>query len=84
MVYIIFYVLVQTRSFMGNHYFITDDYSHYCRTYFLRKKSDALERLKELKVFVENWNESQGCERVDKGGEYLSYKFLCFLTKFGI
>ena len=31
----------------------TDDYSRYCKTYFLRKKSEALENFKESKVAVE-------------------------------
>ena len=31
---------MQTQSFGGSHYLITftDDYSHYCKMYFLRKK----------------------------------------------
>ena len=43
---------MQTQSFGGSSYFITftDDYSRYCKTYFLRKKSEAL---KEFKVAIE-------------------------------
>ena len=43
---------MQTQSFGGNVYFITftDDYSRYCKTYFLKKKSDALQNLRNLKL----------------------------------
>ena len=46
---------MQTQSFGGSRYFITftDDYSGYCRTYFLRRKSEALEIFKEFKASVE-------------------------------
>ena len=46
---------MQTQSFGSSRYFITftDDYSRYCKTYFLRKKSEALEKFKEFKASVE-------------------------------
>ena len=38
---------MQTQSFGGSRYFITftDDYSHYCYTYFLKKMSEALREI---------------------------------------
>ena len=49
---------MQTQSFGGSRYFITftDNYSQYCKTYFLRKKSEALESLKNSKLLLkQNW-----------------------------
>ena len=39
---------METLSFGGSRYFITfiDNYSRYCQTYFLKKKSEALEKFK--------------------------------------
>ena len=47
---------MQTLSHGGSRYFITftDDYSRYCKTYFLKRKSEALEKFKEFKRAVEN------------------------------
>ena len=46
---------MQTQSFGGSRYFITftDDYSRICKTFFLRKKSEALQKFKEFKIAVE-------------------------------
>ena len=43
---------MQTQSFGGSRYFITftDDYSRYCRTYFLKSKSEALEKFKGVQL----------------------------------
>ena len=47
---------MQTQSFGGSRYFITftDDYLRYYKVYFLKKKSDALEKFKEFRASVEN------------------------------
>ena len=47
---------MQTLSYGGSRYFITftDDYSCYCKTYFMRKKSEAFEKFKEFKEAAEN------------------------------
>ena len=63
----------------GSRYFITftDDYSRYCRTYFLKSKSEALEKFKEFKVFAETESEMKiKAMRADRGGEYLSDEFV--------
>ena len=71
---------MQTQSFGGSRYFITftDDYSRYCKIYFLEKKSEALEKL-EFKASVENEFEMKiKALRADRGGEYLSNEFSIF------
>ena len=74
-------------SLGGSCYFITftDHYSRHCRTYFLKKKSDALEKFREFKASVETKSrvkiKALGAYR---GGEYLSEEFQRFLTEFGI
>ena len=39
---------MQTKSFGGSRYFITfaDDYSRCCKVYFMKEKSEALEKLR--------------------------------------
>jgi len=75
---------MQTHSFGGSRYFITftDDYSRYCKIYFLKKRSEALEKFKEYKASVEN--EFVKALRADRGGEYLSNEFQYFLKECGI
>ena len=78
---------MQTQSFGGSSYFITftDDYSRYCKTYFLRKKSEALEKFKEFKVAVEKeTGMSIKALRADRGGEYMSEEFKQYLKECGI
>lgn len=78
---------MQTQSHGGSHYFITftDDYSRYSMTYFLKKKSEALEKFKEFKETAEN---ETGIKikalRSDRGGEYLSQEFKDYLKQCGI
>ena len=78
---------MQTQSFGGSGYFITftDNYSRYCKTYFLRKKSKALEKFKEFKASVET---ELGMKikafRADRGGEYMSEEFKSYLKECGI
>ena len=78
---------MQTQSLGGSRYFITftDDYSRYCSTYFLKSKSEALEKFKEFKVSVETESGMKiKAMRADRGGEYLSDEFKSFLKKCGI
>ena len=74
---------MQTQSFGGSSYFITftDDYSRYHKTYFLRKKSEALEKFKEFKVAIEKeTGMSIKALRADRGGEYMSKEFKQFVA----
>ena len=78
---------MQTQSFGGSRYFITftDDYSRCCKTYFIKRKSEALEKFKEFKLAVENESGMKiKALRADRGGEYMSEEFNCFLTGHGI
>ena len=78
---------MQTQSFGGSRYFITftDDYSCYCRTYFLRRKSDAFEKFKEFKASAETESGVKIKSPIaDRGGEYLSDDFRSFLKECGI
>ena len=63
----------------------TDDYSCYCKTYFMRKKSEAFEKFKEFKEAAEN---ESGLKikalRADRGGEYQSQEFEDYLKRCGI
>ena len=59
-------------------------YSHYCKTYFLRKKSEALDKFKELKVAVEKISMNIKALRADRGVEYLSAEYKQFLKECGI
>ena len=76
---------LQTQSFGGSSYFIMTMHSHYCRTYFLRKKSEALEKCKEFKVAVEKETGMNiKAQRSDRGNEYISEEFKQFLKESGI
>ena len=78
---------MQNHSFGGSRYFITfiDDYSRCCKVYFLKRKSEALEKFKEFKVAVENESGMKiRSMRADRGGEYLSGEFKHYLKKCGI
>lgn len=68
-------------------YFIifTDDYSCYCKTYFLKKKSKALKKLKEFTAYMETESGKKvKILRADRGGGFLSAEFKCYLKKFEI
>ena len=78
---------MQTLSHGGSRYFITftGDYSRYCQTYFLKRKSEALEKFKEFKESAENESGHKiKALRADRGGEYLSQEFKDYLKLCGI
>ena len=78
---------MQTQSHGGSCYFITftDDYSRYCKTYFLKKKSEAFTKFKEFKKAAENESNLKiKALWADRGGEYLSDKFKYYLKQHGI
>jgi len=63
----------------------TDDYSRYCRTYFLKRKSEVFEKFKEFKASVETKSGMKiKAIRADRGGEYLSEDFQGLLKESGI
>jgi hypothetical protein len=75
------------KSFGGSRYFITftDDYSRCYKAYFMKEKSEALEKFKEFRAAAEKESgQSIKALRADRGGEYLSEEFKCYLKKHGI
>ena len=78
---------MQTQSLGGSHYFITfvDDYSRYSRSYFMKHKSEALDKFKEFKAIAENESATKiKALRADRGGEYISQEFTSNLKQYGI
>jgi len=62
-----------------------DDFSRNTWIYFLKKKSEVFERLKEFKALVENQIEKKiKVLRIDNGGEFYSKEFEEFCKEFGI
>ncbi|UYV74187.1 hypothetical protein LAZ67_11002345 [Cordylochernes scorpioides] len=71
----------------GNNYFVTfiDDFTHYTTVYFMRSKSEVLERFKEYKNSVENYHSRKiKVLRSDNGTEYVNHEFNKFLNESGI
>ena len=78
---------MQTESIGGRRYFVTfiDDYSRCCSVYFLRHKSEVLEKFKELEAITTNESDQRiGTLRTDNGGEYLSGVFKTYMNSKGI
>lgn len=78
---------METTSLGGAKYFITfiDDFSKKVFVYFLKKKSEALEKFKQFKSQVENQLECRiKCLRTDNGLEYLNNAFSELLATAGI
>ena len=78
---------MHTESFSGQKYFVTftDDYSRCCAVYFMKQKSEVLEKFKEFEAITTN----ESCRRVvklrtDNGGEYVSREFEEYLKSRGI
>ena len=76
-----------TESFNGKRYFVTftDDYTRCVKVYFIRHKSEVLQKFKEFEAAATN---EAGCKigilRTDNGGEYVSSEFEEFLKSKGI
>lgn len=78
---------METQTLGGSKYFITflDDYSKKIYVYFLRNKSDALEKFKEFRNEVENQLEARiKVLRTDNGLEYVNNNFSDYLKSCGI
>ena len=76
-----------TQSIVGNKYFVTfiDDYSRYCKVYFMKYKSEVFNKFKEFESVTTNkCGCSIGTLRTDNGGEYLSKEFDSYLQSKGI
>ena len=71
----------------GFYYFITfiDDLLRYGHLFLMKNKSESFKKFKEFKAQVENQTgKSIKTLRSDRGGEYLSTKFIEFLKEHGI
>lgn len=78
---------MQTESIGGSKYFVTfiDDYSRCCKVYFMRQKSEVLNKFKEFeKTFSNECGEKVTRLRTDNGGEYTSKEFQEYLKAHGI
>ena len=78
---------MQTQSIGGAKYFVTfiDDYTHCCAVYFMKHKSEVLDKFKEFEVTTTNdAGRAIGTLRTDNGGEYLSSAFQNYLKEKGI
>ena len=78
---------MQTQSIGGAKYFVTfiDDYTRCCAVYFMKHKSEVLEKFKEFEVTTTNAaGRGIGTLRTDNGGEYLSSAFQNYLKEKGI
>lgn len=78
---------MQTISHGGSRYFLTftDDYSRKTWVYLLKQKSEAFDKFKEFKAYVENQSGHRlTVLRSDRGGEYVSNAFSEFCKTHGI
>ena len=78
---------MQTESMSGNKYFVTfvDEYSRCCHVYFMKQKSEVLDKFKEFEAIVtNNCDQKIGTLRTDNGGEYVSKEFENYLMSKGI
>ena len=78
---------MQTESIGGRKYFVTfiDDYSRCCAVYFMRNKSEVLEKFKEFEAVTTNQQSQRiGTLRSDNGSEYISKTFEEYLKEKGI
>ena len=78
---------MHTESFGGKKYFVTfiDDYTHCCAVYFLKYKSEVLEKFRDFEALVTNQSGLKiGTLRTDNGGEYVSGEFEAYLKSKGI
>ena len=77
----------KTRTISGYRYWITfiDDYTRFRAVMFLKSKDEAFNAFKRYKAYAENHLGSKiQCMRIDKGGEYMSTKFIEFMLDHGI
>ena len=76
------------QSFSGARYFVTfiDDYTRCVKVYFIKHRSQVLEKLKEFQATATNDEAGRqiGTLHTDNGGEYMSTDFQEYLKKKGI
>ena len=70
------------ESLGGQRYFVTfiDDYSRCCMVYFMKHKSEVMNKLKAFETIVTNdCGHKIAALRTDNGGEYISSEFQVYL-----
>ena len=75
---------MQTQSIGGAKYFVTfiDDYTWCCAVYFMKHKSEVLDKFKEFEITTTNdAGRAIGTLRTDNGGGYLSFAFQKYLKE---
>jgi transposase InsO family protein len=78
---------MRVNSLAGSRYFVTfiDDKSRWCEVYFMKKKSEVIEKFKEYKCLVEKKTERKiKIVRSDNGTEYTRHYLEDFLKQEGI
>ena len=72
---------MSTESIGGKKYFVTftDDYSRYYSVYFMKYKSEVLEKFREFEAAIASSEERIRKLRTDNGGEYVSKEFEAYL-----
>lgn len=78
---------IRTPTHAKNRYFVTfiDDYSRYGRVYFLKNKSEVLDKFKEYKQEMEKFTGNKIKHlQTDNGTEYVNGKFQAYLKEHGI
>ena len=72
---------MSTESIGGKKYFVTftDDYSRCCSVYFMKHKSEVLEKFKDFETAIASSEERIRKLRTDNGGEYVSKEFEAYL-----
>ena len=76
-----------TTSMNGSRYFLTfiDDFSRYTWVFFIKKKSEVLEKFTELKALIENASGKKiKILRSDNDREYVSNELLHICSQIGI
>ena len=74
-------------SINGSRYILTfiDDFSRYTWVFFIKKKSEVLEKFTDLKALIENASGKKiNILRSDNGGDYISNYFLHICSQSGI
>ncbi|CAF4951965.1 unnamed protein product [Pieris macdunnoughi] len=77
----------ENESMAGSKYFVKfiDDYTRYCCVYFLKEKSQVIDKFKEYKNYVELFHKKKIQNlQFDNGGEFRSKAFDKFLKDNGI
>ena len=77
----------KVRTMSGYRYWITfiDDYTRFRTVIFLKSNDEAFSAFQRYKAYAENHLGAKiQCMRIDKGGEYMSNRFIDFMLNHGI